>query len=109
MMAQDQPHSGAEDELRQGKDREVPESEAQSDRQFSHAWPSSRIRYPTPRTVWISFGLPGESTLLRNRCMNASSVFSSISRSNPHTDSISDLRETTLPTRNMRRSSRLYS
>ena len=57
----------------------------------------------------MSLAFPEQSTLFRSRRMNASRVFSSISRSKPHTDSISKRRETTLPARYTKRSNRLYS
>src|ERR1700722_17426461 len=111
MVPQDKPHACAEYKLGQREDHEVPERQAHTNGEFLHALarPSGRIMEHTPRTVWINFSRPGRSILLRSRCIKASSVFSSMSRSKPHTDSISERRETTLPARYISRSSRLYS
>src|SRR5580765_9118383 len=89
VMSKDQPHTCAEDDFAQRKNCDIPQCEPHSDGKFSHTLSSERIMYPTPRTVCISFGRPGRSTLLRSRCMKASSVFPSISLSKPQTASMS--------------------
>ena len=51
MMPEDDPHAGAEDELSEREDSQVPEGEPHADGELLHTSPAGRITYPTPRTV----------------------------------------------------------
>src|SRR5262252_4076997 len=75
---------------------EVPRRQTETDGSFFHT-ASSRSAYPIPRTVWISFRLPGRSILARNCRIKTSSVLLSMSRSYPHTASIIRARVITRP------------
>src|SRR5215472_7080104 len=70
--------------------------QTETDGSFFHT-ASSRSAYPIPRTVWISFRLPGRSILARNCRIKTSSVLLSMSRSYPHTASIIRARVITRP------------
>src|SRR5882757_1609092 len=60
--------------------QKVPDGETKLDRKAVQSAPS-RMRYPIPRSVWMSLGMPGRSTLLRRNRIKTSRLLSLISRS----------------------------
>src|SRR5215469_15214370 len=61
-----EPGRNTETRKTQRKHGAIPCRKAKSNRGCFHESSSSRIAYPTPRIVWISFRLPGGSILERN-------------------------------------------
>src|SRR5260370_29981850 len=103
------PSRHAEQAEAAGQDQEIPSRQPESDGPLLHAPSSSRIEYPTPRIVWMSLRFPGGSILARTCRTKTSSVLLSISRSLPHTDSISRSRVITRPWLRMSASTRMHS
>src|SRR5580692_11643703 len=92
-----------------GENRKIPGGQAEPDGKRHHALVVSRIVYPVPRTVWISFTLWSRSTLFRNKLIKASSVFSSMSSLESHTECTIVFLGTTRPARRIRNSSKRNS
>src|SRR6266853_6366689 len=88
-----------------GENRKIPRGQAQPNGERHHPLVVSRMVYPVPRTVWISFTLWSRSTLLRNRLIKASSVFSSTSSLESHTEWTIVFLGTTRPARRIKNSS----
>src|ERR1019366_8851931 len=88
-----------------GENREIPCGQAEANGKRDHAFVVSRIVYPVPRTVRINFTLWSRSTLLRNKLIKASSVFSSTSSSESQTEWTIVFLGTIRPARRIRNSS----